>query len=398
LRASLPSTPLMKRALSLYMMRAPLLLAVLALAVVCVSPLCTSRPPALRRALAGPAAPAPRVVVLSMRLRGGFDVWGEDDESGGEAECMAGGRAGAAEVREAARRAAAAAAAFKKAAAPRAAGGKGASEAGRGDGSPGESGSEPDAERELTSAMARQTISSGKQTEVLDTARDDKPGGGQAEDGDEDEDSEDGGQASGEGEEGDEDHDGYDDVGWGGQEPMLGKDVIGLLDLSDMSENAEWVDHLSSSDPPADDAGRAREAGGGEHEKNDSAGSTRAGQGRLGPGEEGERFGIDQEKMLDDGADIFYPNPKWIRKEFLQKYIEPYLADGRHKGVSFRAKEPRNSHKEPVTALCNRGLLTLVARRGSKARCATSRSSCRQVRAVALQRFVRRVWQCVTYE
>ncbi len=330
-------------------------MAVLALAMVCVSPLCTSRVRARAGHAAavaqghvctGPASPAPRVVVLSMRLRGGFDVWGEDDESGGEAECEAGGnRAGAAEVREAARRAAAAAAAFKKTAAPRAAGGEGLSKAGRRDGSPGESGSEPDTERELTATMARQTISSGKETEVDGTA-----GGGEAEDGDEDEDSEDEGQASGEEEEGDEDHDGYADVGWGGQQPMLGKDVIGLLDLSDMSENAEWVDHLSSSDPPADDAGRAGEASGGDPEKKEGSGSSRAAERRPGLGKEGERFGIDQEKMLDDGADVFYPNPKWIRKEFLQKYIEPYVADGRHKGVSPLEKSPskRASRKKPL--------------------------------------------------
>ena len=35
--------------------------------------------------------------------------------------------------------------------------------------------------------------------------------------------------------------------------------------------------------------------------------------------------------MLDEGAEVFYPNPQWIRKDRLHEYIEPYIQDGLHK-------------------------------------------------------------------
>jgi len=38
-----------------------------------------------------------------------------------------------------------------------------------------------------------------------------------------------------------EDYDGYDDVGWGGQAPVLGKDVKAMLDLVESSSEGECV-------------------------------------------------------------------------------------------------------------------------------------------------------------
>jgi hypothetical protein len=32
--------------------------------------------------------------------------------------------------------------------------------------------------------------------------------------------------------------------------------------------------------------------------------------------------------MLDEGAEVFYPNPMWIRRDRLHEYVDPYIQDG----------------------------------------------------------------------
>jgi hypothetical protein len=124
---------------------------------------------------------------------------------------------------------------------------------------------------------------------------------------------------------------------------------------SDFSEDAQWVDHISSADPSSeppegDGAGAVagerrasrtqRQAQG--KESTGRAGAAVAeggteeevegdGEDEEGHNHESEGVQMNQERMLDQGAEVFYPNPMWVRKEFLIQYIDPYTDDGRHR-------------------------------------------------------------------
>ena len=56
--------------------------------------------------------------------------------------------------------------------------------------------------------------------------------------------------------------------------------------------------------------------------------------------------------MLDEGAEVFYPNPMWIRKDRLQEYVDPYIEDGllKHglKGPSLYIYTRTHTHKSAL--------------------------------------------------
>ena len=331
-------------------------------------------------------------------------MWGDDEEDDSVAAggARGGERMSAVGVREAAKKAVAAAAAFK--AAKLAATGRGAA---REDEEPGTSAAvstgpaaeakdaEADVDAELAMLMARQKMAmeaDKKGATSSDHDNDVRPGAGKAnhvrvsnrreskqgkrgawEDGGyqgtyqggEDCTEQGSQEGGGENEEEDvdqesEDLDGYDDLGWGGQQPLLGKDIAQLVDGSDFDDEG-WVDHLSSSEHAPDDAyatakttanslsaiarsvsadGKASSRGvagmGNVQREGRNQGRERGGSpspveidSRAEEDVKAARVG---EEELHDEQQVFYPHPMWIRKELLEAYVEPYLEDGRLRG------------------------------------------------------------------
>ena len=339
----------------------------------------------LLQAAAPRTGPEPWGATAIGRLRGGFDVWGDDEEDDTVAAggARGGERMSAVGVREAAKKAAAAAAAFK--AAKTAAAGCGAA---RKDQEPGTSAvvstgpaaeakdAEADVDAELAMLMARQKMAmeadkkgatssdhdgkhDGKRRAGEDggyqgtyqggedcTEQGSQEGGGENEEEDVDQES--------------EDFDGYDDLGWGGQQPLLGKDIAELVDGSDFDDEG-WVDHLSSSEHAPDDtfataettanslsatahsvsadgkasargvAGMGSVKGEGRNQGRER-GSSPSPVDKDSRAEEDVKAARVGEEELQNEQQVFYPHPMWIRKELLEAYVEPYLEDGRLRG------------------------------------------------------------------